>query len=318
MLRQSLITLLLVLGSNISWASPVDDIQKLISQNRFQEALPKIETLLTADPGDVELNFLHAATLSELDQVEKAIKIYETIISEHPTLPEPRNNLAVLYAKQQSFEKAEGALQSALNTHPSYATAHENLSDIYKALASVAYNKAFNDNKPASPITPNLRLVTELLSLPKTEPATAPSIEQLSSAEIMPLAQKPEMTPTITKTAEEVDITRVESSVIAWGEAWSKQDTDSYLGFYSADFKPQAPSSLAAWKQQRRDRLKSPKFIKIGISNLQTTILSPTAVGVKFKQNYKSDRFSEKSGKLLLLKLEQDQWRIALETEAGK
>jgi len=311
MLRQSLITLLLVLGSNVSWASSVDDIQKLLSQNRFQEALPKIKTLLTNSPDDVELRFLHATTLSELDQPEKAISIYEAIISEYPTLPEPRNNLAVLYAKQQGFEKAEGALQSALNTHPSYATAHENLSDIYKALASVAYNKAFNDGKATAPAAPHLRLVTELLSLQKTE---QPTIEQLSPAEIMPQVQKQE---TVTKTAEEVDISRVESRIVAWGEAWSKQDTDSYLDFYSADFKP-LNSSRATWQKQRRDRLKSPKFIKIGISNMQTTILSPTAVGVKLKQSYKSDRFAEKSNKLLLLKLEQDQWRIALETEVGK
>ncbi len=314
MLRQSLITLLLVLGSNVSWASSVDDIQKLLSQNRFQEALPKIESLLSNTPDDVELRFLHATTLSELDQPEKAINIYEAIISEYPTLPEPRNNLAVLYAKQQGFEKAEGALQSALNTHPSYATAHENLSDIYKALASVAYNKAFNDGKSTAPAAaaPNLRLVTELLSLQKTE---QPTIEQLSPAEIMPQVQKQE---TVTKTAEEVDISRVESRIVAWSEAWSEQDPDSYLEFYSADFKPLGSSSLATWQKQRRDRLKSPKFIKIGISNMQTTILSPTAVGVKLKQSYKSDRFAEKSIKLLLLKLEQDQWRIALETEVGK
>ena len=317
MLRRSLTTLILILASNASWASPVDDIQQLISQNRFQEALPKIESLLASSPSDVELRFLQATTLSELDQKQKAINIYEEIIAENPTLPEPRNNLAVLYAEQQSFEKAEGALQSALNTHPSYATAHENLSDIYKALAGIAYNKAFNDGKAAKPASPNLRMVTELLSLPKAETAP-PEIEQLSPAEIMPLEQKQQITAAVTKTAEEVDINKVEGAVIAWSEAWSNQDADAYLDAYSVDFKPQAPSSLAAWKKKRRDRLKSPKFIKIDISKMHTTILSPTAVSVKFRQSYKSDRFAEKSNKLLLLKLEQELWRIVLETEVGK
>lgn len=120
------------------------------------------------------------------------------------------------------------------------------------------------------------------------------------------------------KTTEDVDIDKVKGAIIAWSEAWSNQDADAYLDAYSTDFKPQTPSSLAAWKKTRRDRLKSPKYIKINISNMDTTILSPTVVSVKFKQSYKSDRFAENSRKLLLLKLEQDLWHIVLETEVDK
>ena len=166
------------------------------------------------------------------------------------------------------------------------------------------------------PTVPTLRLITEPPSLQKAEQKTTqPTIEQLSPAEIMPLTPAQEG---ISKTANEVNIHEIEGRIIAWSEAWSKQDSDGYLEFYSPRFKPQDSSALATWQKKRRDRIKSPKFIKVGISNMQTTILSPTAVGVKFKQRYKSDRFAETSSKLLLLNLEQDQWHIVLETEIDK
>jgi len=57
-------------------------------------------------------------------------------------MPEPYNNLAVLYAAEGQERKAAEALEQAIRTNPSYTTAHENLGDLYARMASEAYAKA--------------------------------------------------------------------------------------------------------------------------------------------------------------------------------
>ena len=73
---------------------------------------------------------------------DSAIAVFTELTEAYPELPEPYNNLAVLYANQNNFEKARNALEMVIRTHPSYATAHENLGDIYAKMASKAYDRA--------------------------------------------------------------------------------------------------------------------------------------------------------------------------------
>src|SRR2546425_9737176 len=68
--------------------------------------------------------------------------IFTKLTQDYPELPEPYNNLAVIYASQGQYEKARAALEQSIRTHPSYATAYENLGDVYAKLASQAYDKA--------------------------------------------------------------------------------------------------------------------------------------------------------------------------------
>ena len=80
--------------------------------------------------------------LTEQNKTDDAIKVFTELTEDYPELPEPYNNLAVLYATQGEYDKARKALEMAIRTHPSYAIAHENLGDIYATLASQAYDKA--------------------------------------------------------------------------------------------------------------------------------------------------------------------------------
>ncbi len=57
--------------------------------------------------------------------------MFTKLSEDYPELPEPYNNLAVLYAQQKQYDKARTALEMAIRTHPSYAIAYENLGDIY-------------------------------------------------------------------------------------------------------------------------------------------------------------------------------------------
>src|SRR3546814_8685917 len=98
---------------------------------------------------------------------------------DYPQLPEPYNNLAVLYAAQGDYDKARDALQAAIAKHPSYATAHENLGDIYAALAGAAYSKAATLDTADQAVRRKLAVINQLdTGLP------APAAAQIGRAHV--------------------------------------------------------------------------------------------------------------------------------------
>ena len=74
--------------------------------------------------------------------MDEATGVFLKLTEEAPELPEPYNNLAVIYAQQKQYDKAKAALEMAIRTHPSYAVAHENLGDLYAKMARQAYDRA--------------------------------------------------------------------------------------------------------------------------------------------------------------------------------
>ena len=89
-----------------------------------------------------QARFLKGLILTEQGKTKEAIEIFTELTQDYPELPEPYNNLAVIYASQGQYDKARTALELSIRTHPSYATAYENLGDVYAKLASQAYDKA--------------------------------------------------------------------------------------------------------------------------------------------------------------------------------
>ena len=103
---------------------------------------------------------------TELNEIDAAIKVFTEITHFYPELPEPYNNLAVLYAKQNQLERAKIALEMAIQTHPNYATAYENLGDIYIQLANQAYNQALLlKNNSSKSLQNKLLLIKDLKDL---------------------------------------------------------------------------------------------------------------------------------------------------------
>src|SRR5574341_1005217 len=98
--------------------------------------------LLAAKPRDAQARFLKGLILTEQGSTKEAVEIFLKLTQDYPDLPEPYNNLAVIYASQGQYDKARAALEQSIRTHPSYATAYENLGDVYATLASQAYDKA--------------------------------------------------------------------------------------------------------------------------------------------------------------------------------
>ena len=122
-----------------------DDFQearRLLGQGNLSGAMDRVDAVLSKQPKDARARFLKGVIYTELGRQPDAIKVFTALTEEFPELPEPYNNLAVLYAAQGQDDKARKALELAIRTHPSYATAHENLGDIYAKMAREAYDKA--------------------------------------------------------------------------------------------------------------------------------------------------------------------------------
>jgi Flp pilus assembly protein TadD/ketosteroid isomerase-like protein len=159
-----------------AWAAPADDLkeaQKLYQQGKLQPALDKVEVYLKSQPRDPQGRFLKGLVLTEQKRVPEAIQVFTGLTEDFPELPEPYNNLAVLYASQGNYDKAKSALELAIHTHPSYATAHENLGDIYAQLASRAYDRALQLDKSNTTAQVKLSMIKDLFSSQKIAAATA-------------------------------------------------------------------------------------------------------------------------------------------------
>ena len=194
-------------------AAPADDLreaQRLYQGGRSAPALEKVDAFLKAQPRDPQGRFLKGLILTELKRTPEAIQVFTGLTEDFPELPEPYNNLAVLYASQGNYDKAKSALELAIHTHPSYATAHENLGDIYAQLASRAYDRALQLDKNNTTAQMKLGMVKELFSSQRTAgqskgpeaTKSTPPAETPKKAEPPKAEVKPEPKPEPPKVAE--------------------------------------------------------------------------------------------------------------------
>lgn len=162
--------------------SPSASIHALIDAGKLDQALQETNAQLAKDKDNINYLFLKGLVLTKLDHLDQAEAIFTRLTREHPDLPEPYNNLAVIYASRGEFDKARKALQEAINTHPSYATAHENLGDIYAKMASRAYSKALQLDKENTTAKAKLSLINDLFSVPGAGQAVAANTPETPAA----------------------------------------------------------------------------------------------------------------------------------------
>ncbi len=155
-----------------AFADDYADVNRLLRAGQMAEADAKVDQSLAAKPRDPQMRFLKGVIQTEQRKPSDAIATFTKLTEDFPELPEPYNNLAVLYAEQSQFDKARAALEMAIRTNPRYATAHENLGDVYVSLASQAYSKALQLDSANVGVQPKLNLIRELL-LPKGRPIAA-------------------------------------------------------------------------------------------------------------------------------------------------
>lgn len=155
----------LVLATSV-WGQtdPLQEANQLFRQGQFDRAMERVNSYLATRPKDARGRFLKGLVLTEQNKPNDAIKIFTDLSQDFPELPEPYNNLAVLYASQGQYDKARSSLEMAIRTHPSYATAHENLGDIYAKMASQAYDKALQLDRGNQAAQGKLNLIKDLFS----------------------------------------------------------------------------------------------------------------------------------------------------------
>jgi Flp pilus assembly protein TadD len=143
---------------------PLKNIKQLISGGEYEKALPRLNSFLKDNPQHAEARFLKGLALAEEGRADDAEAVFLELTGDYPDLPEPHNNLAVLYAAKGNYALARDSLLVAIGTHPGYATAHENLGDIYARMAGIAYGKALEIDADNQTARVKLAMVRELFS----------------------------------------------------------------------------------------------------------------------------------------------------------
>ncbi|MEQ1661196.1 MAG: tetratricopeptide repeat protein [Thiobacillus sp.] len=303
------LTACLILVTAPVFANEVQDINQLFRKGDLAGALSRTNIYLTKNPKDAQARFLKGLILADQGKTNDAISVFTDLTEDFPELPEPYNNLAVLYASQNKYEAAKNALEMAIRTHPSYATAHENLGDIYAKMASIAYDKALTlDNKNKAAQT-KLALITDIIGgQPRKPVAAKPPV--IAAAPKPPVVAKPvvsEPNPPAAKLAN-----GAEAAVNRWAKAWASQDVNAYLAAYANDYAADG-MSRADWEAQRRARITAPQSISVTLSDMVVEPQGDTATA-SFRQSYRSDRLNSSVRKTLKLAQRDGEWRIVSET----
>jgi Flp pilus assembly protein TadD len=152
--------------SMAAWADDYGDVNQLMKSGKLNEALAKADQYLAAKPRDPQMRFLKGVIQAESGNKAEAIATYTQLTQDYPELPEPYNNLAVLYAAQNEFDKARIALEAAVRANPNYATAHENLGDVYARLAGQSYARALQFEAGNQAVAAKLALARQLVTQP--------------------------------------------------------------------------------------------------------------------------------------------------------
>lgn len=316
-------------------ADDAADVQRLMAAGKASEALQKADQYLASKPRDPMMRFLRGIALSQMNRTAEAITAFTKLTEDYPELPEPFNNLAVLYAQQGQYDKARTALEMAIRTNPSYATAYENLGDVYAKLASQAYSKALQiDTRSA--VAPKLAMIRELFpkdrgttvaaatsTAPPAPAATPPAATRPAASPAAPTtppqatpAAKPAPAPAATPTpapaaANEGASREVEAAVRDWAQAWSRKDVNDYFAAYTPDFS--GGKSRRAWEQERRARITGKKKISVRVSDLTVNVQGDRATA-RFRQDYDADGLDISSRKTLHFVRRGNAWLIEKES----
>ncbi len=310
------------------------EINQLSEQGNQAAALERVNNYLATNPKNAEAMFMRGVILVELGKRDDAIKAFTDLTDKYPNLPEPYNNLAVLYADQGQYDKARKALESAIKTHPSYATAHENLGDIYARLASEAYDKALKLDTSNTRAQNKLSMITDLFggkrAAPRSTPAATippapvtPPATTAPPSNTPPAATSPSVTPppAVIETKKPVQEAKptengqqaVLDAVNAWAEAWGAQNVDRYLDSYAKSFKTPGGESRQQWESVRRERVSRPSKISVKLNKIEVKMNGDNAATVYFRQAYKATGLDADSNKTLNMVKEGSRWLIKQE-----
>lgn len=285
------IAFLLLLNAQPSIADGIDvnNIKSMVLASPLR-ALAEIDILLKTNASSQDLLFLKAITQTRLEKKDLAIETYKILIEKFPNLPEPYNNLAVLYAEQNKLIKAKDILQKALKTNNSYSVAHINLGDVYTRMASDAYRKAFELDK--SPVADNkLQLINELFSY-------SPNMQKKYLA-----------VPESDTKSEKKKLADLALLVESWRSSWEDKDIEAYFSNYSKYLKVKGDMSYKKWKITRTEKIINKKEINIKLTNIRYDYKNGFWY-ISMNQAYNSGNYSDNEEKTLIVINESGSYKI--------
>ena len=171
------------------YGQTLKEARGLIADKKYAEAIALLDKLTAERPREPQARFLKGLALADSGQADAAIVVFQGVLAEYPELPEPHNNLAVLYAGKGDYALARDELEAAISAAPDYTVAYENLGDIYAQLAAVNYEKAIARDARNKTAPVKLKLVREVLGRETPPPAAA------SAPASAPAATAPAQTP---------------------------------------------------------------------------------------------------------------------------
>lgn len=106
--------LLALCSGTVAQTPDLQEINRLLKAGQTQVALDRVNSYLTSKPKDAAGRFIRGLAQAELGKTNDAIMTFQALTEDFPELPEPYNNLAVLYSSKGQFEKARVALELAI------------------------------------------------------------------------------------------------------------------------------------------------------------------------------------------------------------
>lgn len=232
------IAILITAAAQAQTAS-LPEIRSLAQQSRYQEAYDRLEEYLDRRPADEQARLLKGVLLTRLDRIDEAIGTFRGLLEDRPTLPEPYNNLAVLYAAEGRYDEAREALEKAVALQPGYATARENLGDIYARLAHLEYMRAYQIDGTNIHSMDKANTVANLFEQIAGDNEAAPPVPKPGPivASAAPNAATPNPVPTPQSPSVAASGANASGAVECFGVSGFKDDGDT--------------AKVAAWFEQR-------------------------------------------------------------------
>ncbi|SHI59420.1 Serine/threonine protein kinase [Malonomonas rubra DSM 5091] len=281
-----------------------------------------------------------------------AEQTFVALAQDYPMAPQPYNNLAAIAASSGNLEQARELLERAMATDQAYATVYRNLGTVYSEMARDSYGRALQLEKGEQVVSLQLFGGDQLMTFNATatttekgEPAEesqivaavkpevvppAPVVDEQSSAvtEVPEEEPEPVVEQAETVVVESIDVAAEEVVAVSresaeeflqrWALAWSNQDVSSYLAFYSDQFLPSSGIGLEEWELQRQTRLTRPKTIEVTLSDFSLLRESGDQQQIEVTQEYRSDRYQDRTRKRFDLVQTEDSWLIVRERSLGR
>ena len=118
-------------GGDVTASSQYGKARKLMEGGHYSQAIPVLDKLLAASPGQPDLAVNLAIAYRETGQLDEALNLLQAVVEEHPKHAAALNQLGIVQRQLGHFDAALAAYQRAISVNDDYALAHRNLGILY-------------------------------------------------------------------------------------------------------------------------------------------------------------------------------------------